>query len=370
MHFHIDGLFQESMFFILVSFAISMAWAPVLIHVLYKFKIVRLSKNEYAHIVYTKGTKAGTPIMGGLLIVLTTAILTLLFNWNGNTYVPIIVLLGTALLGGLDDVLNIYGRKRILRPVGKQWRLVRVHRSKLKRVRLFLELPWNMYLNFWYRLGSNPGKGIQAGEKILVQIGAGVMVAWWIYYRLGWDTIWLPFHEPLKLGILMPVLIVFTVVSMANAVNIADGADGLASGLAIPVFGALLVFAIHKGNPDLSLLISVTIGTLLAYLYFNIKPARFEMGDVGSLALGAMMASIAFALDRVVLLPVVGVMFVIIISSSLLQSVYRILRGRRLFKIAPLHLDLQFRGWSEEKVVMRFWLIGALAAVLGLFLGW
>ncbi|WKZ31198.1 MAG: phospho-N-acetylmuramoyl-pentapeptide-transferase [Candidatus Dojkabacteria bacterium] len=359
---------RTTIYYILVSFVVSMLLAPILIKVLYKYNVVRKTDKDFASIVGDRFLKAGTPIMGGTLVVFTTTILTILFNWNGNTYIPIAVLLISALLGGMDDLLNIFGRKRVVRTIKKQVLLARVHKSPLHRLYLWLTLPWIAYKNIWYALGSYPGSGIHAGEKIIVQLMAGAFVAWWIYSKLGWDTVWFPWIGTVELGYLMPIFIIFTVVSMTNAVNISDGMDGLSSGLLIFSFIAYLIISLIQGNFEIATLIAVAVGSLIAYLYFNIKPARFEMGDVGTLALGAMLATVAFALDRPILLPVIGFMFVAEIGSSLIQGVYRRIFGKRLWKMAPLHLHYQIKGWSEEKVVMRFWLMAGLFALVGVWL--
>ncbi len=360
---------ERAFSFVALSFALAMLWAPLLIRMLYQFKIVRHVEKDFSTVVGERYLKAGTPIMGGLLVVITVAALTVFFNWGrGSTYVPIGVLLLSAILGGFDDVLNIYGKKNTVRTVQKQIKLAKIHKSWYMRIWYWLTLPITAYRNVWYALGSYPGTGIQAGEKILVQIAAGGMVAWWLYFKLGWDTIWLPWVGSFSLGWLMPIFIIFTIVSMANAVNIADGMDGLSAGMLIPAFTAYLFISLVQNNDQMAVLNATIIGSLLAYLYFNIKPARFQMGDVGSLALGAVLATIAFAQDRIFLLPIIGFMFVAEIGSSLLQGVFRRLFGRRLFKMAPIHLHFQIHGWSEERVVMRFWLFAAIFAFFGVWL--
>lgn len=351
-----------------ITFIAAMLWAPLLINLLYRFKVVRKGDTDFSHIVGERYLKAGTPIMGGLLIIVTTVVITFLTNLNGNTYVPIGVFLLSAMLGGIDDLLNIYGRKRIVRTVKKHVLLAKVHKSRLRRVVLWLELPWVTYKNIWYALGSYPGSGIQAGEKIIVQVIASLAVVWWIYTKLGWDSISIPFLGLVDIGFLMPVLIVFAVVGMSNAVNLSDGMDGLSSGMLIPAYASFMFIAFDRNNMPLALLCAVVVGSLAAYLYFNIKPARIEMSDVGSLALGALLSTIAFALDAVSLLPVIAFMFVLTVGSSLLQAVYRRIFGRRLLKMAPIHLHFQIKGWSEEKVVMRFWLFAWVFGVVGLLL--
>ncbi|GAB4159576.1 MAG: phospho-N-acetylmuramoyl-pentapeptide-transferase [Candidatus Dojkabacteria bacterium] len=353
-----------------LAFFISMLWAPLLIKVLFKLNVVRNLDKDFSALVGERQLKAGTPIMGGLLFVITTVAFTIATNFNGQTYIPLIVILLSAGLGGFDDLSNIFGQKRTVRSIEKHIKLAKIHKSPSKRLWLWLTLPYNIYTNIWYALGSYPNKGLQAGEKIIIQILTGGAVAWWLYYELGWQSIQLPLFGELSLGWLMPLFIIFTVVSMANAVNIADGMDGLSSGMAIIAFSAFLMIALTEGKAEMVILISTIIGSLIAYLYFNIKPARFQMGDVGSLALGALLAVVAFVLGKIALLPIIGFMFVAEIGSSLLQGVYRRLTGMRLFKMAPLHLHFQIKGWSEEKTVMRFWVAAAVLALIGLLINY
>jgi len=246
--------------------------------------------------------------------------------------------------------------------------LIKVHKSKLMRLWLLVTLPWNIFINIWFAIGSYPGRGLHAGEKIIIQTIAGALIAYWITFRRDLTVLWLPWYGGIDIGWLMAPLVMIAVISMTNAVNIADGMDGLASGSVLSAFFAYLVIALWQGDSAMALLNATTIGALLAYLYFNIKPARFQMGDVGSLALGALIASNALIQNRIALLPIIGGVFVVEVASSLVQGVYRRIFGRRLIKMAPLHLHFNVVGWSEEKVVMRFWLFSILCALLGLWL--
>ncbi len=361
---------EQALSYILLSFFVSMLIAPVLINYLYRQNIVRKLAKDFSSVVGERYMKAGTPIMGGLLVIITTIILNFLLNLNEKALIPIIVMTIAALLGGIDDLMNISGNKRIIRTVEKQKKLARVHKSPLMRAWYILTMPWTRYMNIWYTLGSYPGTGVHAGEKIIIQIISGAIVAWWIYGSKGIDFVNLPFIGDLSIGWLMPLFIIFTVVSTSNAVNISDGMDGLSTGLMIPAFSSFLYFAIQDNNRPMMILLSVIIGSLFAYLYFNIKPARIEMGDVGTLALGTILAAIAFELERPLLLPIVGFMFVLEIGSSLVQGIWRKIFGRRLLKMAPLHLHYHIVGWSEEKIVMRFWLFGVLFAIVGIWLSY
>lgn len=163
-------------------------------------------------------------------------------------------------------------------------------------------------------------------------------------------------------------LIILVVIGTANAVNFSDGMDGLAAGLTIFAFLGYLIIAYLNGDTPISILCASVIGSLIIYLYFNIPPARFQMGDVGSLALGTLLATVAFALNKVALLPIIGFVFVAEILSTVIQGVARRLLGRRLFKMAPIHLHFEMVGWPEYKVVMRAWIIAGGCVLLGVWL--
>ena len=161
----------------------------------------------------------------------------------------------------------------------------------------------------------------------------------------------------------------FIVMAAANSVNIADGLDGLAGGALIPTFGALGILAAVAGLREIAILNAVTMGALVTYTYFNIKPARFQMGDVGSLGLGALMGINAIVLNKIIVLPLLAFIFVIETATVIIQVFGRTFLGKRIFRMAPLHHHFELMGWSEEKIVMRFWLIHIAAVLLGLWLG-
>jgi len=361
-------LIETSLLTMIAVFIFCMIFSPILISLLYRFGIVRHTETDFSTIVGERYEKEGTPIMGGLLVVLTVIIATLILNWNGFTRIPIVIFAISALLGGIDDILNIYGKKRVPRTTQKQLMLMKVHKKWYMRLFYTITLPWTMFINIWFALGSYPGKGLHAGEKMLVQAVSGLFIGIWIFVIRDTGHIWFPWIGNVQIGWIMVPFVMFVVISMTNAVNIADGMDGLASGSILCAFFAYLVIAIIKEDLALTMLNATTIGALIAYLYFNIKPARFQMGDVGSLALGALIASNALMQNRIMILPVICAVFVIEIGSSLIQGVYRRIFGKRLIKMAPLHLHLNLIGWSEEKVVMRFWLFSIISAIVGIWL--
>lgn len=360
----------------LLSMFLAASLSPLIISLLYKLKIFRLASFDYSTIVEKRNMKVGTPIMGGLIFVIPIILLSLLSSFDFNTFtfiggtvkITALVFGISALLGGLDDVLNIYGRERPVRSLRRTFKLAFVHKSILYRLYLFVTLPWTAYKTFFYMLGSNPGKGIQAHEKVLVQILVGLMMVYWIYVRLGWSHIWFPLLGNIEVGLLIVPFIILTIITMTNAVNLTDGLDGLSSGLALIAFVGFLITALLVGNKPVAIICALTIGALLPYLYFNTPPARIQMGDVGSLALGTLLASIAFSLNRPFLLLFFGGIFVIELLSSLIQGVGRRVLGRRIFKMAPLHHHFEMFGWSEEKITIRFWVFGMILSLFGLLI--
>ena len=363
-------LFEIALVYLLFSAIGAFIWAPLLNKFLYKYNITRRSEYDFTLRGKERKKKVGTPIMGGLLVIVTVTVVTLLFNWNReNTYVPIAAMAVSALLGGADDLLNIFGPKRRLRKLNQVLQLIKIHKKIYMRLWYVLTLPWTLFRHLVSVLGSHPGKGIQVHEKLFFQFIAGAIPAWWIYYKLDaiWQSIWIPFDGHIYVGLLIIPLIILAVMFTANAVNIADGLDGLAGGSLIVTFSGLAIISWMSGRVSFTLLNATVAGALIAYTYFNIKPARFQMGDVGSLALGTLLAINAIAIDRLLLIPLLGFIFYIEAFTVIIQVFCRRLLGKRFFKMAPLHHHFEFRGWSEEKIVMRFWLIQAFMVVLAIW---
>lgn len=363
-------LLREAILFSLFSCFLAFLWAPLLTKLLYKYKLLRNPEYDATLAMGARQSKAGVPIMGGLLVIITVAVVTLCFNWERRfTWVPIGVMLLAAILGGIDDILNIYGEKRRNRKISQILTLIRVHKDIFHRIWLVLTLPWALFKRSSMWLGSHPGKGLHVHERIVMQLIAGGLTAYWIYFKLGehWREIHIPFDGFVNIGFWIIPLIMIFVFLTANAVNIADGMDGLAGGSLITTFVALTVLSWIAGLREIMLLNATTVGALITYTYFNIKPARFQMGDVGSLGLGALLAINLIVLNHMLLLPLLGFIFFIELSSVIIQVLGRHLLGRRIFKMAPLHHHFEMRGWSEEKTVMRFWIIHAGFVLLGVW---
>jgi phospho-N-acetylmuramoyl-pentapeptide-transferase len=267
------------------------------------------------------------PTMAGVIFVLTVLIITSLANLSREeTWLPLAAFAGAGLVGLLDDFINIRGTGKGVAGLS----------SRLK---------------FWL-------------------ISAIALVGGWFFYaKLEVNSIHVPWLGDFNIGWLIVPLFVLVVVSTANAVNITDGLDGLAGGLVAIAFGMYAIIAFLDGRFGISGFCMTIVGALLSYTWFNIYPARFFMGDVGSFSLGTALGVVAMLTDTVVLLPIIGIVFVAEAGSVIIQIISKKLRnGKKIFKVSPIHHHFEASGWPETKVTMRFWIIGQIAAVSGLIL--
>lgn len=348
-----------------------------IIKILYKFNITRRMTVDFTSIIEKRNLKVGVPIMGGLILIVTILVFNLFFNpykENAGLLLILFIFLISALLGGFDDVLNIYGRERAKpKSLSRILTLIKVHKSFATKVLMILTLPWSAYKSFFYILGSNPGKGIQAHEKILVQSIAGLLLGVGLYFftnRMVPGMVWIPLaNVNVDIGLLIIPFAWITVLLMSNAVNLADGMDALAANQLLMSFFGFLVIAIIRQDEKIIFLLATVLGALITYIYFNIPPARFQMGDVGSLAMGALLAGVAFILQAPLMLLIIGLPFAAVLLSTVIQGLGRRIFGRRIFAMAPIHYHFQIAyGWSEEKVVMRFTLFSMFCTIIGLLI--
>lgn len=356
--------------FMVFSAIIAFLWAPILSKILYKFHIIKGAKNELKDID-SQAYKTSTPVMGGILVIVTVAIITILYNWTRNfTWVPIGVMLLSGALGAVDDLMNIFGHERHSKKFDHVLRLIRVHKELKMRLWYLITLPWIAFKRISVWFGSRTSRGVFVHEKLILQFIAGGLTAWWVYAKLGpaWHYIYLPFGESFDAGIFIIPIIIFIVMFTANAVNIADGMDGLAGGMLLITMSALSLLSWINGFGELAILNATTVGALIAYTYFNIKPARFMMGDVGSLGLGALLAVNAMAIGETTSLFFLAFMFYIEAISVIIQVVSRYFFGKKVFRMAPLHHHFELSGWSEEKTVMRFWIVHFFFVIFGFWL--
>jgi phospho-N-acetylmuramoyl-pentapeptide-transferase len=358
------------MAFALLGAIVAFAWSPLLSKILYKFHVIKGVKNELK-IINSQAYKNSTPVMGGLLIIITVAVITIIFNWSRNfTWVPIGVMLFSGALGAIDDLMNIFGQERHSKKIDHVIKLIRVHKEMRMRIWYIITLPWVLFKRMSVWFGSRTSRGVFVHEKLILQFVAGSLTAWWVYSKLGpaWHYIYFPFGGSVDAGFFIIPIIIFIVMFTANAVNIADGMDGLAGGMLLTTMSALTVLSWINGFGELAILNATAVGAIVTYTYFNIKPARFMMGDVGSLGLGALLAVNAMAIGETISLFFLGFMFYVEAISVIIQVISRYFFGKKIFRMAPLHHHFELSGWSEEKTVMRFWVVHFFFVVFGFWL--
>lgn len=272
--------------------------------------------------------KRHIPTMAGIIFVISVAVVTLAANLSRTeTWLPLAALVGAGAVGLVDDIINIRGNG----------------------------------------LGV---AGLPSKLKLLLITLIALAGGWWFYHKLDVSSIHIPLATtPWHIGWLIIPLFVLVVVATANAVNMTDGLDGLAGGLTVTAFTAYTAIAFLEGRYGIAAFCLTVVGALLSYTWFNIYPARFFMGDVGSFALGTALGVVAMLTNTVVLLPIIGIVFVAEAGSVIINVTSKKLRGgKKVFKSSPIHHHFEASGWPETKVTMRFWVIGQMAAVVGLIL--
>jgi phospho-N-acetylmuramoyl-pentapeptide-transferase len=317
-----------------LAFVVAMLLTPIYTYFAYRFRFWKRPRTQAttgeATPVFTKlhaeKHKRNIPTMAGMIMVVAAALITLLFNLDRQqTWLPLIALIGGGAVGLIDDVINIRG-------------------------------------------GGGGLKGLRAPLKFAMITLIAAVAAWFFYYKLGYTTVHVPFAGDWNLGWWLIPVFVLVVVATGNAVNISDGLDGLAGGLLTTSYGTFGVIALLQGNYGLAGFCFTIVGVLLSYVWFNIFPARFFMGDVGSFALGTALGVVAMLTDTLFLLPIIGLVFVAEAGSSSIQILSKKIRHKKIFLSAPVHHHLEAIGWPETKVTMRFWVIGQVCSAVGLML--
>ena len=328
--------------FIVTSFAI----IPF-INLLYKIRFYKkhttiLNKQSNVAVEHIK-SKARTPEGGGLLIIFSVCLVFALIF-------PIIKFLGVY-------ITNVY-------PIEPEITIIFFTFLSFGLLGLYDDI-----VGFFELDRNKEGfAGLKAGHKFAIQGILGLAIGSMLYYNLGISILNIPFIGVFNLGIFYIPLAAILVVGFSNAVNITDGLDGLAGGLLmITLFGFWLLSASILDTP-LSIFVALWIGALIAFLYFNVLPARIFMGDVGALSFGATLAVVGLLVGKIVALVVMGSPFIIIGLTSFLQILSKKFTGKRIFPIAPLHYWLLRLGWPESKIVMRAWLAGIMVVVFGVWL--
>ena len=334
--------------FLFLSLSISMVLIVPFIGLLYKINFKRARQKTLDAFgnrtpIFDKfhADKAGTPVGGGMLVIAVVSVLLLvammILDWlelpitynyqssNSEVGVLIFTFLSFGLIGLYDDIKKFFGFEKT---------------------------------GFF---------GLRMRTKFLIQLVVALVIAWWLYSGLAISILNVPFLGTIDLGWLYVPFATLVIVSFANAVNITDGLDGLAGGVTLICLLGLWIISYSILDVPLSIFICLFIGSLISFVYFNVFPARIFLGDVGALSFGAVLAVIGLLLGKPLALVIIGGIFVIEVSSSLIQLVSKKFWHRKALPVAPIHLYLQKIGWQEPKIVQRFWLV---QVILALFAVW
>ena len=317
-----------------LGFIVAMLWTPIFTDFLFKNRLGKqirqlgYDEKTTAPIYYSlHKNKANTPTMGGLLIWTTVAVITLHLNLErAATWLPLFVLVSTGIIGADDDLMNIQG------------------------------------------IGSSNG-GLKFSYRLILYTVIALVGAWWFYSKLGFSIFHIPGIGNVDLGIWYIPLFVAVLVWTAFSSNQTDGLDGLEGGVMAIAFGAFGFIALFQGNVALAAFCGTIVGAILSFLWFNIHPARFFMGDTGSMALGMTLAVIAFLTNSVFVLPIIAIILMVEGLSTVIQILSKKLRdGKKVFLSAPIHHHFEALGWPETKVTERFWVLSAVFSVIGLII--
>lgn len=331
-------------FLAVVSFAAAFLFAPILIRFLAKHNFGKRLRDKSSAPIFAKlhNHKAGTPTMGGILIWGTVFFIAALFwlmaRFDGQffnalnfvsrsqTYLPLGALAAAALVGLVDDIFNIRC------------------------------------------IGPNGG-GLRVRHRLILYALIALIGGLWFYFKLDWDVLHIPFVGDFTVGAWYIPIFMFIIIATGFSVNQSDGLDGLAGGILLCSLAAYGSIAFALGRYDLAAMLAVIIGALTAFLWFNIFPAKFFMGDTGAMSLGVVLGVVAMLTNYALLLPVIGIVLVAEAASTIIQLTSKKLRnGKKVFLASPIHHNLEAKGWPEPNVVMRLWMISGLGAVIGIIL--
>lgn len=334
---------------IIFSFLINSILIVPFINFLFKVKMTRrveAGKGKKTTFDKLHDIKAGTPVGGGNFIILMTIILFSIifpisqkigifvqtaYNLRGEILVIFITFIGFGILGLLDDIVKMFGK------------------------------PEKGAMGMWV--------GMKRGPKFMLQILVASVAALIMYFKLGISILYIPLIGiTLNMGWLYIPFAVFVIVAFSNAFNITDGLDGLASGLLLICLIAFSVIAAGNLDTPLSIFLAIWVGSLIAFLYFNVYPARIWLKDAGAMSFGATLGLIGLLTGNVIALCVIGGIFIVEVISSAVQIYGWKKLGRPILPLAPLHNTFLVKGWQEPKIVMRAWITGIILAIFGLWL--
>ena len=327
-----------------IAFFAALLVTPLWTKFLYKYKlgkqVIRVESAPVFSEMHKK--KVGTPTMGGVIIWLTVAILALVFwaisraypdSWlaqynflsRGQTWVPFGALIVGALFGFIDDLFGVL------------------------------------------RIGPGGG-GLKMRDRLFMYFLVGLAIAWWFFYKLEWNFVNIPFYGDMIIGWWTIPFFTFVIIASAFSANETDGLDGLVAGIFLTMFAAYAVIAFDQQKMDLVVFLAAIMGSLVAFLWFNIYPAKFFMGDTGSMALGLVLGVVAMLTNTPFLLIPIGIIFILESGSVILQLASKKFRGKKIFRSTPIHHHFEALGWHETQVTMRFWMISAIGAIIGVII--
>lgn len=333
----------------IVALLIGLFITPFMTHFFYKYKMwKKYSRNSSAltefQKIHNENEELKTPRVGGMIIWISIFVATLLFYFlailfpsdftekinflsKNQTLIPLLVLIFGSLLGLWDDLIQIYGKGKIAHD----------------------DVSWRKW-------------------KVLLVFFISFLIGLWFYYKLGMISIHIPFNGDLYLGIL--IIPFFVIVALATfSGGVIDGLDGLSGGVLASIFAAYTVIAFVNNQIDIATFSAVATGAILAFLWFNIPPARFYMGETGIIGLSITLATIAFLTDTVLILPIIAMPLVVSSFSVILQIVSKKIRnGKKVFRLAPIHHHFEALGWPSYKVTMRFWILAVASSIVGIIL--
>lgn len=337
----------------LLSFALAFALTPLWTHILYKYKIgikiksTDVNGEKLTFVNKLHANKAGTPTMGGFIIWASVLILVLashfIFPWlakifntsflarldffsRSQVWLPLFALVFAGILGLFDDVMSVKG---------------------------------------W---GSNKGGGMRFAMRFGWLIAIAAAGAWWFYYKLGWDRLHIPAVGDFNIGLWYIPLFIFVILFAAVSSNETDGLDGLNGGVLLMAFSSFAVVAFVQNKIDLASFCCAAAGAILAFLWFNIPPARFIMGDTGAVSLGATLGVVAMLTNSALALFVIVFVYVLESASVAIQLTSKRIFKRKVFLAAPLHHHFEAKGWPESKIVMRAWILTMIVALIGVII--
>jgi phospho-N-acetylmuramoyl-pentapeptide-transferase len=319
-------------------------------------KAKKIGKRIQEELPEEHKVKSGTPTMGGLMIIAAVLFISIFFilipTWvregrPTQIVLPIMVMITVGLLGALDDLLSLVGKDASTEPApNEKW-----------------------YQRTWRKMLLRRGLSARVKMGILLVVGVAVAVVM-VSPEVQLTKVYIPFNPvPADIGWLIIPVSIFIFTGTANAVNFTDGLDTLAGSTCVMAFTAYGIIGFLQDQPQVVFVAFAVAGACMGFLWYNAYPAQVFMGDTGSLTLGALLAVLAFQTNQWLLLPIVGAVFMVEALSVILQVGYfKLTKGKRLFKMSPIHLHFQKSGWSENQVTMRFFLLSTVAMMISVAL--